>query len=100
VTAALAQAMGDQKLLAELAGVFLAEGPRWMTEMCAAIADGDPSRLHLAAHALKGAATTFAAPGTYEAALTWRRWDGPATCPPPHRPWRPWPRNSSVCGRR
>ena len=69
VTAALAQVMDDRQLLAEVAGVFLAECPRWLTEMRAAIAGGDPLRLQMAAHALKGAATTFAAPGTYEAAL-------------------------------
>src|SRR5262249_27788999 len=69
LNAALAQVMGDRQLLAELAGVFLAECPRWFTEMCAAIAGGDSPRLQMAAHTLKGAATTFAAPGTYEAAL-------------------------------
>jgi HPt (histidine-containing phosphotransfer) domain-containing protein len=69
VTAALAEVRGDRELLAELAGLFLAEGPRWLTEMRAAIAEGAPPRLQLAAHALKGAAATFAARATYEAAL-------------------------------
>jgi HPt (histidine-containing phosphotransfer) domain-containing protein len=61
--------MGDRQLLAELAGLFLAECPRWMAEMRGAVALGDPSRLQMAAHALKGAATTFAAPALREAAL-------------------------------
>jgi HPt (histidine-containing phosphotransfer) domain-containing protein len=61
--------MGDRHLLAELAGLFLAEGPRWMTEMRAAVAGGDPPRLQLSAHALKGAVAHFAAPAAYEAAL-------------------------------
>jgi HPt (histidine-containing phosphotransfer) domain-containing protein len=69
VTSALAELRGDRELLAELAGLFLAEYPRWLTEMRAAVAEGDPPRLQMAAHALKGAATTFAARATYEAAL-------------------------------
>jgi HPt (histidine-containing phosphotransfer) domain-containing protein len=40
-----------------------------MTEMRAAVAGGDPPRLQRSAHALKGAAATFAAGATYEAAL-------------------------------
>jgi CheY-like chemotaxis protein/HPt (histidine-containing phosphotransfer) domain-containing protein len=69
MTAALAGVMGDWQLLAELAGLFLAECPRWMTEMRAAVAGGDPPRLQLSAHALKGAVAHFAAPAAYEAAL-------------------------------
>ena len=61
--------LGDRQLLAELAGLFLAECPRWMTEMRAAVAGGEPPRLQLAAHALKGGVATFAAGATYEAAL-------------------------------
>jgi HPt (histidine-containing phosphotransfer) domain-containing protein len=40
-----------------------------MTEMRAAVAEGDPARLQMAAHTLKGAATTFGARATYAAAL-------------------------------
>jgi two-component system, sensor histidine kinase and response regulator len=69
VTAALAALMGDRELLAELAGLFLAECPRWMTEMRAAVAEGDQLRLQMAAHGLKGAAATFAARTTCDAAL-------------------------------
>jgi HPt (histidine-containing phosphotransfer) domain-containing protein len=69
VTTALAQVMGDQQLLAELAGLFLAECPRWMMEMRAAVAGGDPPRLQMAAHTLKGAAAAFVARATCEAAL-------------------------------
>jgi signal transduction histidine kinase/DNA-binding response OmpR family regulator len=69
MTAALAGVMGDRQLLAELARLFLAECPRWMTEMRAAVAGRDPPRLQLSAHALKGGVATFAARATYEAAL-------------------------------
>jgi CheY-like chemotaxis protein/HPt (histidine-containing phosphotransfer) domain-containing protein len=69
MTAALAVVMGDRQLLAELAGLFLAECPRWMTEMRAAVAAGDPPRLQLSAHALKGGVAAFAAGAAYEAAL-------------------------------
>jgi PAS domain S-box-containing protein len=69
MTAALARVMGDRQLLAELAGLFLAECPRRMAEMRAAVAGEDPPRLQLSAHALKGGVATFAARSAYEAAL-------------------------------
>jgi PAS domain S-box-containing protein len=69
VNSALAQVMGDRQLLAELAGLFQTEYPRWLTEMRAAVAGSDPARLQMAAHALKGAAATLAAWSTQEAAL-------------------------------
>jgi HPt (histidine-containing phosphotransfer) domain-containing protein len=69
LTAALAEVMGDRQLLAELAGLFLGECARWMAEMGAAVAGGDAPRLQMTAHALKGAAATFAARATHEAAL-------------------------------
>jgi CheY-like chemotaxis protein/nitrogen-specific signal transduction histidine kinase/HPt (histidine-containing phosphotransfer) domain-containing protein len=69
MAAALAGVMGDRQLLAELAGLFLAECPRWMTEMHAAVAGEDPARLQLSAHALKGGVATFAARAAVEAAL-------------------------------
>jgi CheY-like chemotaxis protein/HPt (histidine-containing phosphotransfer) domain-containing protein len=69
VTAALAEVMGERQLLAELAGLFLAECPRWMAEMRAAVAGADPARLQRAAHALKGGVATFAARAAHEVAL-------------------------------
>src|SRR6516165_10412900 len=69
MTAALAGVMGDRQLLAELARLFLAECPRWMTEMRAAVAGGDSPRLQLSAHALKGGVATFAARAASAAAL-------------------------------
>jgi PAS domain S-box-containing protein len=69
MTAALAGVMGDWQLLAKLAELFLAECPRWMTEMRAAVAGGDPPRLQLSAHTLKGGVATFTARAAYEAAL-------------------------------
>jgi PAS domain S-box-containing protein len=69
MTAGLAGVMGDRRLLAELAGLFLAECPRWLTEIHAAVAGGDPPRLQLFAHALKGGVAIFAARPAYEAAL-------------------------------
>ena len=68
VTAALTRVMGERQLLAELAGLFLAECPRWMAEMRAAVAEGNPPRLQLSAHTLKGGVVTFAARAAYEAA--------------------------------
>jgi PAS domain S-box-containing protein len=69
VTAALEELLGDQKLLTELAGLFLAECPRWVAEIHAAVACGDARRLQLAAHSLKGAVTSFVARDASEAAL-------------------------------
>jgi HPt (histidine-containing phosphotransfer) domain-containing protein len=43
-------------LFAEVAGLFLADAPRLLEEIRAAIAAGDANSVHRAAHGLKGAA--------------------------------------------
>ena len=59
--AALERVGGDEEFLRMLAQVFLAEGPRWMTEMETALAKGDAPNLFRAAHALKGTTYHFVA---------------------------------------
>jgi len=66
----LAHAGGDAALLAELAGLFLAEGPRLVEEVGAALRDSDAQGLQLAAHALKGTLAHFCAPAAIDAART------------------------------
>ena len=47
---------GDQELLKDLVGVFLAEQTSMLTKVSAAIESGDSAQLRLSAHSLKGAA--------------------------------------------
>ena len=53
--AALARLAGDEELLKELMSVFLEEYAKWLAELRAAVAAGDPGKLQRAAHTLKGA---------------------------------------------
>jgi|GEM_PF-386869 len=53
---ALERLGGDEELFAEVAGVFLADAPRLLNEIRAAIAAGDADGVHRAAHGLKGTA--------------------------------------------
>ena len=66
--AALELVDGDAGLLKELAGLFLGECPRRMAEIRQAIDRRDASKLHRAAHALKGSVSHFAARAAVEAA--------------------------------
>ena len=65
---ALTHAGGDQALLRELTSLFLAECPRRLADIRAAIAEANASKLRLAAHTLKGAVSNFAAPAAEDAA--------------------------------
>jgi HPt (histidine-containing phosphotransfer) domain-containing protein len=66
--AALAELDGDEQLLRELAGIFLAEWPKWAAEMHAALAGGEAERLGIVVHAVKGAVGVLGAPGAFAAA--------------------------------
>jgi CheY-like chemotaxis protein len=67
--AALENTDGDEELLRHLAGVFLADVPRLLGEIRAALAGRDGGRLRQAAHSLKGAAQALSARRAAEAAL-------------------------------
>jgi signal transduction histidine kinase/DNA-binding response OmpR family regulator len=66
---ALVQLDGNDVLLRELAVLFHEEGTRLMADIQEAIARDDLSKLHRAAHTLKGSAQMFAAQPVYDAAL-------------------------------
>jgi signal transduction histidine kinase/CheY-like chemotaxis protein len=71
--AALAHTGGDAALLAELAGIFLAEEPRWLEEIDAAIAAGDAAAVRRVAHTLKGGVDHCGAGSARELALALER---------------------------
>ena len=60
-TKALQNADGDEELLIELAGVFIAECPEMMRQARVAINARDARELQRTAHSLKGSAHLFAA---------------------------------------
>ncbi len=66
---ALARAGGDQALMRELVGVFVAEAPAWLAQLDAAALAGDGIALRRIAHTVKGAADTCGVRGGYAAAL-------------------------------
>jgi PAS domain S-box-containing protein len=59
---------GDSELLREIAGIFLAQFPKHMEKIRAAVSNRDPKLLERAAHALKGTAANLLAQGVVEAA--------------------------------
>jgi signal transduction histidine kinase/CheY-like chemotaxis protein len=70
---ALERIGGSEETLRDLAGVFLAESPRMMAEIRAAIDAEDASVLRRTAHTLKGSAALFAAEPTVSTALRLER---------------------------
>jgi two-component system, sensor histidine kinase and response regulator len=66
--AALAHLGGDADLLAELVELFLADCPRLLADVSAAVAAGNAMKLKVAAHTLKGSVTHFGARPAVEAA--------------------------------
>lgn len=60
---------GDVEFFRELAGLFVEDCPRLLTEIHAAIVAGDARGLEHAAHALKGSVANFGAEPAREAAL-------------------------------
>jgi CheY-like chemotaxis protein len=59
---------GDSELLREIAGIFLAQFPKQMEKIRAAVSNRDPKLLEQAAHALKGTAANLLAQGVVGAA--------------------------------
>lgn len=66
--AAVERLGGDEALFADVAGVFLGDAPKLMSELRAAVADGDALAVQRAAHGLKGAAGYVGAGPTAAAA--------------------------------
>ncbi len=66
--AALRRVGGDAALLQELVQLFLNEAPGLLADIRGAIAAGDPARLRLAAHTLKGSLGIFMAGPAFAAA--------------------------------
>jgi CheY-like chemotaxis protein len=67
--AALSHVGGDEALLAQLAGICVAEVPGWLRQAHAALAAGDAPELQRVAHTVKGAVGTFGAAEAVAAAL-------------------------------
>jgi signal transduction histidine kinase/CheY-like chemotaxis protein/HPt (histidine-containing phosphotransfer) domain-containing protein len=59
---ALALIGDDEELFAEIAGIFVADAPGYLTDMQDALIQSDWSRLSRIAHTLKGLCATFSAP--------------------------------------
>ena len=59
---------GDRDLLKEVAGIFVSECPRMISDIRNAVKDGDAEALQKAAHALKGSVSNFAAEAAVQAA--------------------------------
>jgi len=57
--AALALVGGNENLLAELAGMFLEDCPRWLAEMAESLRGADAKGLHFTAHLLRGTLSWF-----------------------------------------
>jgi len=65
----LERAGGDMELVIEVAGLFLDDYPRLLSEMEQSIEQGDREMLRRSAHTLKGSAANIAAKPVAEAAL-------------------------------
>jgi CheY-like chemotaxis protein/HPt (histidine-containing phosphotransfer) domain-containing protein len=65
---ALAEAGGDRQLLAEIAGLFLAECPQWLASLRAALDEKTPAGVQQTAHALQGGLSALALREAFEAA--------------------------------
>jgi HPt (histidine-containing phosphotransfer) domain-containing protein len=66
---ALERVGGDEELLREIAALFLDEYPKMMTEIRAALEQGNAKALEQASHSLKGSVGNFGADHAYQAAL-------------------------------
>ncbi len=60
---------GDDRLLGELAAILLEECPKLLSQLRAAIANGDANKLRIAAHTVKGSVAHFGAQSCKAAAL-------------------------------
>jgi CheY-like chemotaxis protein/HPt (histidine-containing phosphotransfer) domain-containing protein len=81
---ALKHVRGDEGLLREVATIFLAEWPGWLSALRNGLERGDAEQLGRTAHTVKGSLGAFAAAAAHaaaehlEAAATARRWDDAA----------------------
>jgi CheY-like chemotaxis protein len=66
--AAMDRVDGDRELLQELIDIFLAECPKWLTDIHTAIGQGDAKTLRRAAHTVKGSAGAFGAAAVFSSA--------------------------------
>jgi PAS domain S-box-containing protein len=66
---ALANVAGDEDLLRELVGLFLATCPQWISSIQEALAKRDATTAHRLSHTLKGSAAQLGAVGLRAAAL-------------------------------
>ncbi len=66
---ALTRLDGDEDLLREIAGLFLDNCPRMLSDIRQAVADRDSRALERAAHALKGSVSNLSARAAFEAVL-------------------------------
>ncbi len=66
--AALAALDGQKDLLCELASMFCEDSPQLLTELQAAVAEGDTAKVRRSTHSLKGLAATFYAQPTVDIA--------------------------------
>ena len=66
---AMARVGGDADLLTEIAGLFLEECPKMLTQLAAAIESGDAATAGRTAHSLKGSVANFGASAVVKAAL-------------------------------
>ena len=60
---------GDRELLRELAGLFVGDCPRMLSDIQDAVRDGNAEALQKAAHALKGSVSNFAAEAAVQVAF-------------------------------
>jgi HPt (histidine-containing phosphotransfer) domain-containing protein len=65
---ALSRVGGDAELLKEIAVLFLDDYPKSLTELHAAVVNGDARRVERAAHGLKGSVSNFGARPAVDAA--------------------------------
>ena len=66
---ALLRVGGDEELLKEIAVIFLDDYPKVLSEIRAAIANGDARQLEASAHTLKGSVANFGAAAVVASAL-------------------------------
>ena len=67
---ALAAVDGDMELFREVVGLFLAEYPKTLSDISAAIDAGDAYGLNRSAHSIKGSVSNFGARSAYDVALS------------------------------
>jgi PAS domain S-box-containing protein len=67
--AALDYVAGDQQMLRDLIGIFLKEGPRWLSELHSALDRNQAAEVKRLAHNLKGSVRLFGSKSAFDAAF-------------------------------